>query len=319
MAPDRINKMATRLKTRKFLSLHCAASSCHELTTSDGTPARLSRRPLKLVAMQTRARDTTEQPIATTVEQPDEFLDELSFLRQRIALLEHALTHARRLSHLDDVTGIPNRRLLEDRFQHAKARSDRQLKSLAVLFLDIDGFKHVNDAHGHVAGDDLLRRVANRLVGCVRNSDTVCRYGGDEFVILLPESAGRRAAISATRKMHEQLSTPYFVGATSIALPVSIGIALYPTDGMELDRLIEEADSAMYREKIGKHAETYDPQRLSADPPTNGADGKGVHVEPTRTCDKRESGHSLEEDAFTNEGAPPPSAPHIDFTARNSK
>jgi diguanylate cyclase (GGDEF)-like protein len=269
--------------------------------------------------MQTRARDTTQQPIATTLEQPGEFLDELSFLRQRIALLEHALTHARRLAHFDDMTGLPNRRLLEDRFQQAKARSDRQLKSVAVLFLDIDGFKDVNDAHGHVIGDDLLRRVATRLASCVRSSDTVCRYGGDEFVILLPESDGRRAAISATRKMHEQLSTPYFVGATPMALPVSIGMALYPTDGMELDRLIEEADSAMYREKIGKHAETHAPQRLSADPPTNSADVAGEDLEPKRTCDKRESGYSLEEDAFTNEGAPPPSAPHIDFTARNSK
>ena len=91
--------MATRVKTRKFLSLHRAAPYCYEMKPSNGTPVRLSQRPLELVAMQTRARDTTQQPIATTVEQPGEFLDELSLLRQRIALLEHTLTHARRLAH----------------------------------------------------------------------------------------------------------------------------------------------------------------------------------------------------------------------------
>jgi two-component system cell cycle response regulator len=241
-----------RLKTRSLPGLHREASYCHGLTTPHGTPADLSQPRLEVVEMQSRVLNPTQQPIPIALEQLDEVLGELSFLRQRIALLEQALEDARQLALHDDVTGIPNRRLLEDRFERAKARSDRQRKSLAVLFLDIDGFKQINDAHGHGVGDDLLRRIAARLIGCIRSSDTVCRYGGDEFVILLPESNGRRGAITATRKIREQLIAPYFTGTAFIALPASIGMALYPADGMELGGLIADADSAMYREKIGK-------------------------------------------------------------------
>jgi diguanylate cyclase (GGDEF)-like protein len=188
-------------------------------------------------------------------EQLDELLDEQSLLYQRIARLEQALTEARGFAHYDPVTGVPNRRLLEDRFKQARALSARQRKPMAVLFLDIDGFKRVNDAHGHVVGDHVLQLAATRLVDCVRASDTVCRYGGDEFVVLLPASDGRLGSICATRKIREQLAAPYIVGGASMEVPASVGMALYPGDGKELDRLIEHADSAMYREKAGKHAE----------------------------------------------------------------
>ena len=202
--------------------------------------------------MLTRVLDSTQHLLPGARQRRDELLDDRSLLRQRIALLEQALEEARRFANHDVMTGIPNRRLLEDRFEQAKFRSDRQRKSLAVLFLDLDGFKRVNDTHGHAVGDDLLRQFVARLVACIRTSDTVCRYGGDEFVVLLPETDGRAGAISATRKIREQLTGAYTAGRVSIALPTSVGMALSPADGIELGRLIEIADSAMYREKVSK-------------------------------------------------------------------
>lgn len=149
------------------------------------------------------SQSTSTPPLAAV--QLEDFLDELSFLRHRVALLEQALEDARRFANHDEVTGILNRRLLGDRFDQGKARSDRQRRPMAVLFIDVDGFKGVNDACGHAVGDDLLRQIATRLVDCIRSCDTVCRYGGDEFVILLPESDGRKGAISATQKIRDQL------------------------------------------------------------------------------------------------------------------
>ena len=291
----------------------------HALAALRGTPARLAQPPLEAVAMRVLDPARNRPPLAR--QQLHEFLDEQAFLHQKIAVLEQDLADARQFAHYDEVTGIPNRRLLEDRFQQARARSDRQAQSMAVLFIDIDGFKGANDAHGHVAGDDLLRQIATRLAGCIRTSDTVCRYGGDEFVVLLPESDGRPGAIAATGKIREQLAAPYFVRLVSIKLPASIGMALYPADGIELDRLIEEADSAMYREKARKRGEQHNPQRCSVALPRPGADRKAASLGRTRAIKKAESGGSPQEDAFTNEGAPPPAASRArsGSTARNSQ
>ncbi len=157
------------------------------MTTPQSTPASQSRPPLEAVATPARAFDAAE-PLVPPPEQPYDFSDERSLLHERIALLQKALEEAHRFAHHDELTGIPNRRLLEDRFEQATTRSDRHGKQMAVLFLDIDGFKRINDAHGHTVGDGLLRQIAARLVKCVRTSDTVCRYGGDEFVALCRRS-----------------------------------------------------------------------------------------------------------------------------------
>ena len=196
--------------------------------------------------------------------------DDLMSLRRRITVLEHALEDAHRFAHCDALTGIPNRRLLEERFKQAEARCDRRRRSLAVLFVDIDGFKQLNDTYGHVIGDVLLRRVAARLVDSIRTSDTACRYGGDEFVILLSELDGLSGAFSATRKIRERLREAYFVGVSPITLTASVGMAVYPADGMQLGGLIRVADSAMYAEKTGKRDWLGDSRRYPGRAPASG-------------------------------------------------
>ena len=117
------------------------------------------------------------------------------------------------------------------RFHQAAARAERQLSQVALLFLDLDGFKNINDALGHAAGDKLLKQVASRLTECIRTSDTACRYGGDEFAVLLPELEHHDSAMAVAGKICTHLARPYLVDGTAIQMTTSIGIAVYPVDG----------------------------------------------------------------------------------------
>ena len=120
---------------------------------------------------------------------------------------------------------------------------------LALLYLDLDGFKAVNDALGHATGDELLKRVATRLLACIRASDTASRQGGDEFVILLAEVAGGEGALLAAEKIRAHLAMPYVIGETAIQMTTSIGVAVYPIDGHEHSELLQRSDLAMFRNK----------------------------------------------------------------------
>ena len=144
-------------------------------------------------------------------------------------------------------TRLPNRQRRHDRFRQALAQAQRQHKQVAVLLLDLDGFKGVNDRLGHVAGDQVLQQVAKRLNDCVRVADTVCRYGGDEFVLVLPEIEHDNTAGVVADKIRTHLDAPYRVDGNVIAIKASIGIAVYPNDGEDYRSLIEHADLAMYR------------------------------------------------------------------------
>ena len=138
------------------------------------------------------------------------------------------------MSHLaqhDSLTGLPNRVLLSDRLGQAMALALRHGKKLAVLYVDVDRFKHVNDSAGHTAGDRLLQSVANRLLECVRSSDTVSRQGGDEFVILLCDVANAKYAAVAAEKMLVALGRPHRIDQLELHVSASIGIAVYPEDG----------------------------------------------------------------------------------------
>ena len=154
-----------------------------------------------------------------------------------------------RLAEHDVLTDLPNRRLLNDRFTQAISMARRNQKQVAVLVLDLDGFKHINDSLGHAIGDKLLQSVAARLSTCVRKSDTVSRWGGDEFVILLSEIGhAADAAISAT-KIIAELKGVHSIGKHQLHVTVSIGISTYPEGGEDAETLIKNADTAMYHAK----------------------------------------------------------------------
>jgi diguanylate cyclase (GGDEF)-like protein/PAS domain S-box-containing protein len=153
------------------------------------------------------------------------------------------------LAQHDFLTDLPNRMLLDDRLTQAIALARRHGHRLAVLFLDLDRFKHVNDSLGHVIGDTLLQSVARRLAACVRSSDTVSRQGGDEFVVLLSEIEHGDAAASSAQKVIAALVAPHEVAGHQLHVTVSIGISIYPDDGPDAETLIKCADTAMYHAK----------------------------------------------------------------------
>jgi diguanylate cyclase (GGDEF)-like protein len=160
-----------------------------------------------------------------------------------------ASRHLAHLAHYDALTDLPNRLLLNDSLARAIALAQRHEKPLAVLFVDVDGFKAVNDSLGHAAGDAILRSIASRLESCLRRSDTVSRYSGDEFVIVLPEIEHSDDAALVARKIVRAASGPHRVDSRNVTVTVSVGIALYPDDGREADVLIKHADTAMYDAK----------------------------------------------------------------------
>ena len=159
-----------------------------------------------------------------------------------------ALRMAHQAQH-DVLTDLPNRLLLNDRLTQAMALARRQKTKLAVLFLDLDRFKHINDSLGHDIGDRLLQAVARRLVGCVRGSDTVSRHGGDEFVILLPQVRRARDAAVSAEKILLALNAPHRIEQHDLHLTVSMGIATYPEDGADAQTLMRHADLALLHAK----------------------------------------------------------------------
>ena len=164
-----------------------------------------------------------------------------------------------KMAHLaqhDFLTDLPNRMLLGDRVSNAIALARRHGKQCAVVFLDLDGFKHINDSLGHSTGDKLLQSVARRLVACVRASDTVSRQGGDEFVVLLSEIEHAEHAAVSAEKMLLVLAAPHYVAGKELHVTASIGISVYPDDGRDAEALIRCADTAMYQAK-GKGRNTF--------------------------------------------------------------
>ncbi len=179
----------------------------------------------------------------------DQALSRVAELDREVARLTRAVDQERLFAYYDELTGLPNRRLLLDRFNQAVARGARRKKQLALLFIDLDAFKLVNDKLGHAIGDELLRQVATRLSQCVRTSDTVCRHGGDEFVVLLAEIESQESALTAARKIRSAIGRPYQMHAGAIKITASIGMAVYPVDGASYADLIVRSDMAMYFDK----------------------------------------------------------------------
>ena len=153
------------------------------------------------------------------------------------------------MAHHDALTGLPNRVLLRDRIQHAIAQAHRAGTKLAVLFIDLDRFKTINDSLGHQLGDRLLQAVASRILVCVREGDTVARVGGDEFVIVIPGIETSADASTVSGKILEVLGNPFHLHGNDLHVGASIGISLYPSDGGDAETLMRNADTAMYAAK----------------------------------------------------------------------
>lgn len=170
------------------------------------------------------------------------------------------------LAYHDQLTELPNRELFYDRLSQAVSQARRKHTHLTLLFLDLNGFKAVNDSHGHEAGDIVLKTVARRLQTCVRSVDTVARLGGDEFTIILSEVENRADVTNVAEKIIQKLTEPVRLSDTrQCSIGVSIGIASYPEDGYELDKLMSAADSAMYESKAeGKSTYTFFTENPSA-------------------------------------------------------
>jgi diguanylate cyclase (GGDEF)-like protein/PAS domain S-box-containing protein len=167
---------------------------------------------------------------------------DITGIKQSQAQLAH-------LAHHDPLTDLPNRLLLNERLTHALARADRHKSKVAVIFFDLDNFKNINDSFGHPVGDQLLRQVADRLVGIVRTDDTVARIGGDEFVLLLEDLDKSEDAVIAADKIQSVFATPFELKEHVVRVTSSVGICLYPQDGRNAATLLRNADAAMYRAK----------------------------------------------------------------------
>ena len=166
-----------------------------------------------------------------------------------LLLLEKQIERTQYLALHDDLTKLANRRLFKDRLSGAMERAKRAESTIALLQIDLDGFKYVNDSFGHHVGDLLLQHVARLLEGRVRRSDTVARTGGDEFSLILEEPAGREDAILVAESLSQKLAEPFELAGTSIRIGASIGFAIYPEDASEVESLCIEADLRMYNAK----------------------------------------------------------------------
>jgi diguanylate cyclase (GGDEF)-like protein/PAS domain S-box-containing protein len=166
--------------------------------------------------------------------------------------VSEAQAMAQRVTHLaehDILTSLPNRALLDDRLEQGIALAQRYSRRLAVLFIDLDHFKHINDSAGHLIGDQLLREVALRITPCVRSSDTVSRQGGDEFIVLLSEVSNAEDAALIADKIRRAVLEPYTVANHLLHLTTSVGVSIYPDDGADAETLIQRADTAMHHAK----------------------------------------------------------------------
>ncbi len=208
---------------------------------------------LPLVWALREAKEDLKQANELLEEQVAQRTNELRSANEKLKLdleerkrVEQSVRH---MAHHDALTGLPNRALFRDRLTHAMAQADRYHQILAVLFLDLDRFKAINDTLGHNVGDQLLKMAAERIRSCIRDCDTVARLGGDEFTIIVDDIVEVQDAAVVAQKILDTLSQPFILHGHEVFISVSIGVTLYPNDDENADNLLRNADSAMYRAK----------------------------------------------------------------------
>ena len=249
---------------------------------SDDVPVLAATRTLALLRAQA---DAVRADLAGLRREFGQAKEELSSLRtaqlmevndQLVQAAVHADTAAQtavsslddltRSTQHDELTGAPNRTLMLDRLEQAISMAQRRATRVGVMFVDLDRFKQINDTLGHAVGDEVLRLAARCLAGAVRDSDSISRYGGDEFVVLLAELSNAADAAPIARKMLEALAGPSVIGPHTMSLSASVGISVYPEDGADAVTLIQRADAAMYRsKKRGAGNYTFCASQASAD------------------------------------------------------
>src|SRR5262245_13077402 len=246
-------------------ALDAIASELHDVVLLDYEEDAVAAQALLVKAVQ----QNCARPIIVMTTRMDQHVDREAIrsgasdylLKDQIdsRLLERAIRYSierkgaelklARLAHYDPLTNVPNRILFRDRLGRAIERARRGSQTVALFFIDLDGFKQINDTLGHDAGDELIRAVATRLGACVRRSDSVARIGGDEFTLILEDIATTGDIVNVARKVIEVISRPVVFASQQLFVGASIGIAVFPEGGMDVDTLLKHADMAMYQAK----------------------------------------------------------------------
>jgi len=235
----------------------------------------------KLPALQAGARDFISKPF--DLFEVRSRIHNMLEVRLLYRQLENSTNKFKYKALHDPMTGLPNRELFDDRTTHAVALAKRHAWTLAVMFLDLNGFKCINDTHGHAVGDEVLREVGRRLSGSTRDEDTMCRSGGDEFLCLLINPGGTENIERIAETLATVIGQPIDVGELRLHVGVTIGIAVCPANGATAERLIEDADTAMYRAKKGMVGHMF----FDSSETTGSVGGRGARSPTPRSPSRR--------------------------------
>ena len=248
----RETKTASSARERAVLARELAVSAREMLSDQREAAARATAQSRSLAESQ--MREANEHLVIATMR-----------AQRFVETAENANVQMASRAERDFLTGLPNRELLSHRLTQAIAHAELHATQFALLYLDLDNFKAVNDSLGHAMGDHLLKSVATRLQACVRRSDSLSRHGGDEFVVLVTEVLAKQDAAAVAEKLIASMAAPHLIGEHSLIVGLSIGISFYPEDAADGETLLSKADHAMYHAKrAGRNSHEYFTEGMKA-------------------------------------------------------